>query len=230
MPMQMSAPWLNPLARRTIKAPVNPLDKSTIISIFPRAIHEVKHTLDPGSFDVPAGSVEKPAILVIGSSSWWKELDENQPLLEIPVSSIQVADSIVKDYINTMLMSDAGDCVPGVSYVPGSETAESIKSKYPGVIPDLVKKQNNWFRALVKLGDNLWARTNGNPLSISDDMRTAAKELQLNKEWIKDFQTVELVKCIACGNLRDARYPICVHCKTVIDRAAYDKLGLKAMA
>jgi hypothetical protein len=229
MPLQMTAPWLNPLARRTVKGPVNPLDKSTVISIFPRPIHEVKHTLDPGSFHIEAGSVDKPAILVVGPSSWYKELDEHQPLLEIPVSSIQVADSIVKDYINSMLMSDAGDVTPGVSYVPGEETLISIKTKYPGMIPELVRKQSNWYRALVKLGDNLWARTNGNPLSISDDMRIAARELQLNKEWVKDFQTVELVKCVACGNLRNGNFPVCLHCKTIVDRAAYDKLGLKPL-
>jgi hypothetical protein len=230
MPLQMTAPWLNPLTRRTVKAPINPLDKSTIISIFPKPIHEVKHTLDPGSFHVPPGSAESPSVLVIGPSSWWKEIDENQPLLEIPVSSIQVADSIVKDYINTMLMSNAGDATPGVTYVPGQEDLNSIKSKYPGLIPELIKKQMNWYRALVKLGDNLWARTNGNPIAISDDMRIAARELKLEKEWIKDYQTVDLIKCIACGNLRDPRYPLCIHCKTVIDRAAYDKLGLKPMA
>ena len=225
----MTAPWLNPLARRTVKAPLNPLDKSTIISIFSRPIHEVKHTLDPGTFDIPAGSAEHPSILVVTSSSWWKELDEHQPLLEIPVSSIQVADSVVKDYINTMLMSNAGDVTPGVSYVPGEETVQSIKMKYPGMIPDLIRKQSNWYRALVKLGDNLWARTNGNPLAISDDMRIAARELQFEKEWLRDFQTVELIKCVACGILRNGVFPVCLHCKTIVDRAAYDKLGLKPL-
>src|SRR6266699_3223594 len=113
--MPLSAPWIQPLNRRTIKAPSNPLDKSTIISIFSRPVHEIKHTLDPGNFHITAGSIENPSILVVGPSSWWKELDESQPLLEIPVSSIQIADSIVKDYINTMLMSNAGDCTPGIS-------------------------------------------------------------------------------------------------------------------
>jgi|SRR5882724_12725134 len=228
--MPLSAPWIQPLNRRTVKTPPNPLDKSTIISIFSRAVHEIKHTLDPGHFHLTPGSIESPSILVVGPSSWWKELDENQPLLEIPVSSIQVADSIVKDYINSMLMSNAGDTTPGISYVPGEESVISIKTKYPQLIPDLAKRQMNWYRALVKLGDNLWARTNGNPLAISDDMRIAARELQMEREWLKDFQVVALIKCVACGGLRNGAYPICNNCKTIIDRVAYDKLGLKPMA
>src|SRR3990167_5640556 len=139
-------PGLGALARRVIRAPINPLDRSTVISIYPKDIVEVKHTIQPGIFKIPKGSYKVPSITVIGPSSWWRELDDSQPLLEIPVSSVQVADSIV------------------------------ILSKHRTELETAKNRQQNWFANLVKIGDTLWSRSNGNPIAISDDMRLAAQE------------------------------------------------------
>jgi hypothetical protein len=76
------------------------MDKTTIVSIYPNEIIETKPTIQPGRFVIPAGSFEKPSITVVGPSSWWREIDMDQPLLEIPVSSVQIADSVIKDYCN----------------------------------------------------------------------------------------------------------------------------------
>jgi hypothetical protein len=59
--------------RRIIRSAPNPTDKSTIVSIFPRLVDEIKHTIQPGRFIIMPGSVEKPSILVIGPSSWWRD-------------------------------------------------------------------------------------------------------------------------------------------------------------
>jgi hypothetical protein len=112
-----NAPWLGNPHRRTQRAQINPLDKSTIVSIYPKPIYEVKHTIQPGTFRIEAGSYEKPALLVVGPSSWWRELDEEQPLLEIPVSSVQIAESVVKDYANGLLDCNMADVMPGLLLV-----------------------------------------------------------------------------------------------------------------
>src|SRR3972149_6495957 len=65
-------PGLGALARRVIRAPINPLDRSTVISIYPKDIVEVKHTIQPGIFKIPKGSYKVPSITVIGPSSWWR--------------------------------------------------------------------------------------------------------------------------------------------------------------
>jgi hypothetical protein len=215
--------------RRTIRAPQNPLDKSTIISIYPKEIHEVKHTIQPGRFRIAAGSVKAPAILVVGSSSWWREIDEEQPLLEIPNSSVQVADAIVKDYCNGLVACNMGNAMPGIFFIPGEITLAElfIEAKYKIAIKSAEVKQNQWYQNLVKLGDIGWARSNGNPLCISDDMRMAAKELQLsNKDWMRDFAAIDKVRCIACGALRDPAFPICGACHTVVDKKKAEELGL----
>lgn len=213
--------------RRVIRAPVNTMDKSTVVSIFPRKICEIKATIQPGRFEIEAGSYEKPAILVIGTSSWWREIDEDQPLLEIPVSSVQVADSFVNDYCNGLLGCDMGERMPGLFYVPGVFTLIDLKLKYQNLLDKANRVQRAWFGELVKLGDSLWSRTNGNPLAIDNTMRLATEHLQLDaKPWMRDFATMELKNCPACGFLRNSNFPICSNCHIVIDPKAFADLHL----
>ena len=80
---------------------------------------------------------------------------------------------------------------------------------------------------LIKIADILWSRSNGNPLSISDDARLACKELNIsNKPWLGDLQTMELVRCVACGSLRNPTFPICQSCHVVVDKKRAEELGL----
>lgn len=213
MSMVGAFPGMREIRRRTIRGPVNPLDKSTVVSILPKDIDERKCTIQPGQFVIASGSYDKPAILVVGPSSWWREIDEEQPLLEIPVSSIQIADSIVKDYCNGILACNMADAMPGLFYIPGEHTVESIRKSYKHELDNALKRQKNWYSILIKLGDALWARSNGNPLAISDDMRLAAREMnQTTRDWMKDFQMVEMVRCRACGSLKNPQFPICATC------------------
>lgn len=207
-------PGIRELRRRTVRQPVNPMDKATVVSIYPKAIEEVKHTIEPGRFAIAAGSYEKPALLVVGPSSWWREIDEEQPLLEIPVSSIQIADSVVRDYCNGILGSNMGDIMPGLFYVAGEHTIESIRKSFQKELDKAKIKQHKFYTLLVTLADALWARSQGNPLAISDDMRMAARELNLTetKDWMRDFKMVNMVRCKACGSLKNPDYPICSSC------------------
>jgi hypothetical protein len=216
-----------PTNRRTIRAQVNPMDKSTIVSILPKRISECKATIQPSMFELQPGTFENPSILVIGPSSWWREVDENQPLLEIPVSSIQIADSVVRDYSNGLLACNMADQMPGLFYVPGEYTVEKLKKEHLPLLMKAKASQKKWFLELVRIADILWSRSNGNPLSISDDARLACKELNIqNKPWLGDMQTAELVRCIACGNLRNPQFPICQTCKAIADPEMAKKLNL----
>lgn len=221
-------PLMSDIKRRTIPAPVNPLDKSTVVSICPKHVPpEIKPTIQPGVFQIPYGTYENPGVLVVGPSSWWKELDENQPLLEIPQSSIVIADSVVKDWANGIYGCDMGEHMPGLFYIPGEWTVERVKQEKKAELDEANRKQRNWFSFLVKVADSMWARTNGNSLAISDDMRLAARELNLvNKEWLIDAQVTELVRCVACGHLKNPAYPVCSNCKAISDPAKAKELGL----
>lgn len=229
------------LKRQAIRSPVNPMDRSTIVSIFPVDIDEVKHTIFPGRFSIPAGSYEKPSILVVGASSWWRETDPEQPLLEVPQGSIQVANSIVIDYINGLFMCDMAESQPGLFYIPGAlgldigqspdecdldRARAELAEKHQHLVDVAKTRQTTFFERLVSAGDEMWARSNHNPRCISELMRIAAAELKLDKQWAKDAIEIRKENCPACGELYDANFPICRHCQTVVDMDAYKKLGL----
>jgi hypothetical protein len=226
----MSVP--SPFAMRnkqTHRAPVNPMDKATIVSIFPKPIKERKSTIQPGEFVIEPGEPDKPSVLVVGPSSWWREIDENQPLLEIPVSSIQIAASVVTDYCNGVLACNMDDMMPGLFYLPGEWTPAKIKIDPTGIamLAKYKAAQHKWFLETVRIADILWARSNGNPLSISSDAKLACKYLNItNKPWLGDLQTSELIRCVACGALRNPAFPICQTCKAIVDPARAKELNL----
>lgn len=205
-------------SRRQIMSPKNPRDKATIVSIFPRDIaNEDKPTMTPGRFNIPAGSFEKPSITVIGPSSWWRDLDPDQPMIESVVAANVVADSIINDYQNGLL-----GCIPGVQgpglFIINDEIGShlTVITNYKNKLEEVREKQRKWYLELVNLADGLWARSNNNPLAIWDVMRMAARELGIeNKDWLKNIQKAEMVRCFACGNLRDPNYPVCMSCKVV---------------
>lgn len=202
--------------RRLIRSAKNPMDRCTIVSIFPKEIIEFKYTIEPGRFVIPKGSYEDPGILTIGSSSWWKDYDVEQPMLEIPVNSIQLADSIIKDYSNGMLGCNMSDCMPGLFFVLGEQTKLQIQANFKEKLKDAKTKQDNWYRVLVRLADSLWARTGGNPLAIWEEMKVAAIALNENdKPWLKSHQIAEMERCVACGTLKNPAYPVCPACKAI---------------
>lgn len=203
-------------SRAMIKTVKNPLDQATIVSIYPKDLNEVKETIFPGKFHVPAGRFEKPSCTVVGPSSWWKDIDIEQPLLEIPVAAVEIARSVIQDYCVGFLACDMNTQMPGFFYIPGAYTPEQVKKEYLLELTKAKQKQDLWFSALIRLANSLWARSNGNPLVIWDEMRMAAREMgKEDVPWIKMDVQMELVKCFACGSLRNPAYPICPTCKNI---------------
>jgi len=222
-----TTPWFID-KRRAIASVPNPLDKSTVVSIMPHFIDETKPTITPGRFQIRPGSFENPSFLVVGPSSWFRDFDPEQPLLEITNSSIQVADSIVRDFCNGLVGCDMADCMPGLFYVTGAKTLDIIKKECKDDLEIAKTRQKNWYLKLVEIADIDWARTNGNPISVSNLSRIAAKELGLKeKPWMQNFAIMEMVNCKACGNLVRPGFPICANCKTIVDMALYEKMGLR---
>jgi hypothetical protein len=213
--------------RRTIRAPVNPIDKCTLVSIFPRDVHERKLTLQPGEFHIPAGSYENPSLLVIGPSSWWRDVGDDEPLLEIPQSSSVMAESIVRDYLTGMIACNMRDSMPGLFWLPGEVLVEELKLKYKPTFDKAHNAQLNYWSNLIRLADALWARTQGNPLAVPDMAKLACHELKQARDWAKTFVAQEVVRCVACGSIRNPAFPVCPTCKAVIDPDKAKELKIK---
>jgi hypothetical protein len=174
------------------------------------------------------GTYERPSFLVVGPSSWWKEVDEEQPLLEIPNSSIQVADAVVKDYCNGLIGCNMTSSMPGIFWVPGEHDEKSLRREHSGRLEKARTQQTRYYNSLVRMADSLWARTNGNPLVISNDMRLAAKELNLTqKDWMKDFTMQDNVSCKACGHLVKPGFPVCPNCHAIVNLKQAEELGIQ---
>jgi hypothetical protein len=206
--------------------PPNALDKTTIFSIYSKTVDEKKITVFPTRFIIPAGTPEKPSSLVVGPSSWWKEIHESDQLLEIPQHSAMMAKSIVDDYCSGIFGYIPGISEPGLFWIPGELTVAEAKKQHGALFQQAEQRQREWYLRLVQAADSLWSRTNMSPSAISDDMRRAARELKLDtKEWLTNFQAVELTKCVACGSARNPAFPVCPTCKHV-DKAKAKELGL----
>lgn len=210
-------PNLKEFNRRAVRGPVNPLDKSTVVSIYPRPIKFNNPTLQPGRWYMEAGSYEKPTLMVIGPSSWFKDVGPDEPLIEITQSSIQIAESLVKDYVNGMFACNMTDAIPGLFFIPGPVELTKIQhGEYKGLLDRANEFQKNYYRTLIKFADSLWARSNGNPLAIMDEMRVAAKSLGLqDRDWMKEHVNVGMVPCFACGEFKHPDYAICKACHSI---------------
>src|SRR5712692_36181 len=214
---------------RSARIPINPLDKSTIVSVYHRAIQSRNHTIFPCNFVIPAAQDDSFELLVVGPSSWFKETEEGQPYLEIQNSSIHVAESIIRDYANGLIGCDMHNSMPGLFFIPGEYTKITVMAvpNFKQRLEDARNKQKNWYMELVKLADVDWARTNGNPRAISDDSRLAANKLNLQKTWLQNFEAAQLINCKGCGHLVNPNYPICSNCKMVINEAKAKELNIK---
>jgi hypothetical protein len=209
------------------RQPVNPLDKCTIVSVFPKDIYDSKPMVFPGVFAMKAAKENDFNTLIVGPSSWWKEMEEGQPPLEIIHSSIQMAESFIKDYC-AQIGVEYGSKMPGLFFVPGAVSKDEILKKYSNKLDEYRDKQKEFFHNLVKLADIMFARTNGNPITISDDARLAANYLGMkDKPWLLDYQTMEKSPCKFCGEFINPKYPVCKHCHCVIDVELANKMNIR---
>lgn len=226
--MVATQPFFGPQKKRQIRAPINEMDKSTIVSIYPKIVHEIKHTIFPGEFIIPPGTYDKPSLLVVGSSSWWQEMQEGQPDIEVPQSSVVVANAIINDWAAPVMGASIPDAMPGLFFVHGELTLADVKTKHKDALDRAKVRQTNWFQKLIEMADVLWANSNGNPRSISDDMKLAAHELGIvAKGWLANVTAFKMKNCSFCGFLTNHEFPICQNCKNVINPEKAKELGLK---
>jgi hypothetical protein len=202
------------------RAPVNPLDKATIISIYPEEVVSINHTIFPGKFIIPGAADGDFNILVVGTSYWVKEMPEDQPYLEMVVPATEVARSIIEDWSNGIL-AIGENRAPGLFYLPGdfNKTTIQLLPEFKVKMGTIRSRQKNWFLELISLADKFWVRTNGQPAAIPDTCKMAAKMLNIEeKPWLSKNEAIaELIRCVACGSLRNSAYPVCPTCKAVVD-------------
>lgn len=212
--------------QRQVRSAQNMYDKSTIVSIFPQKVSERKWTLEPGIFELEAGTKVNPAILVVGPSSWWKSIHDENSLLEIPTGSALIAESVVRDFCNSVDLYNPELMGPGLFFIPGRALkVEDVLKEFKPQIMVAETRQNRWYRELVTVADMLWSKSGGNPRAVNDLAKLAARELQIkDKPWMALEAQQLLTNCPYCGTLRNNQYPVCANCHHVIEPEKYKEM------
>lgn len=221
--------WVNEHMRnRLAPSNKNPLDVCTFISIYPMTFTE-KKAMVPEWYTIEAGSEKSPSFQIVTGASAWAERMSGQPMLEIPISSISVAESVIRDWMVGIIEVMLGAAQPGVFFLPGSWDMDKLRADKDAlqVFNHVVAMQRAWFMKLIGMGDALWARSNGNPLVVSELMRIAASHMQMEeKPWMKNFTATRMANCPACGTMVMPGFPVCNNCKIIVDPEGFKKLGL----
>jgi len=221
--------WVNAhMRQRLVPSPKNPLDVSTIISIYPMTFTE-KKAMMPEWYTIEAGSIKQPSFKIVEGASAWADRMADMPMLEIPISSISVAESVIRDWMVGIMEVVLGTAQPGVFFLPGSWDMIKLQTDVHAiqVFNTVINMQKAWFLKLINIADAMWARSNGNPLVISELQRIAAEHMQMEeKPWMKNFTVTRMTNCPACGTMVQPGYPICSNCKIIVDPEGFKQLNL----
>lgn len=231
-------PAASPIGRRVIfPLPKNPADKATVVSVFPKEIDEVKPTIFPRRFIIPAAEKDDFSLLVLNGASYYTpSLVDKQPAREIQINAAELARSICDDYLNSTWLASRNSRCPGVFWIVGEWDKKSIHKyveagtlrTFDQLLEHYRNIQKAWFTEVMNAADAFWASTNGNPKSIPEDARIAATLLGLEntKPWMTNVVQSELENCPSCGEMINMVYPVCRYCHAVIDPAKAKELNL----
>lgn len=186
-------------------------DNSTIVSIIPWDLFEVKPTLFPGRFEIKASPDAKTPIFTTIGPSTYQDYKGDDKWITVPVPSETVAASIVRDYVNSQVGLST-TARPGIAYLPGA-----VNVLDANFLKELVETQNNWFRELVRIADDYWTRYHLHVM-INDTQRLAANSLNLKSENHPWMSKVELgnISCPVCKVVIPESSIVCASCKVIL--------------
>jgi hypothetical protein len=198
---------------------------ATLISVYPFEIRESKPCIYPGYFYIPAAK-DKPESLIIGEAFHFVDRVDAEPL-RIRVLPQELAQSIVDDWYSANLGVVVEEGIgPGLFWVEGAHAHDKIERAFADKIQSARARQKLWFRNLVKIADDDWARYHRHTV-ISDIQRHAVKDLGLDRTWTIQVKEVQALKvCLACQSQIDSKAIVCPTCRVVLDVTKFKELQL----
>lgn len=203
---------------------------STLISIVPFPIDEVKPGLIPGRFSIAASPDGRPQFTVIRDAHHFVYIDESRGNLRVLNPSYDVAQAVVADYNSAQLEADPS-AHPGFFWLIGEWDEDKIHNNKEAAarLSGVREIQNNWFRKIVMLADDDWQRSRQHS-AISDVQRYAARvidpENKAGREWLfvlKEEQKpkIDIATCPACESEIASTAVICRHCSCILNPEKY---------
>lgn len=188
------------------------MSKSTIVSLLPFGFHREMTGHNPASYYIPAAGPEGMSVTTVEDSTSWVYVLEGKSV-EQKHLSFDVARELIDTYIAATQYTTP-NAIPGLFYVEGKHSIESIKKNFSELLEEATRKQNNWYANLVKEADDFWAKS---PLhrGISDPQKLAAKALGLKRQWLlAGSDTNNFKECPACTTTIQKKAVICPQCRT----------------
>jgi hypothetical protein len=149
-------------------------------------------------------------------------MDQDFRYFPLDVDTGDVAKDVCEGYQTAQMGFDAHS-KPGLFYVEGAYTdPDEVVKKFPKKIKEAEEMQRTWFKTLVKIADDDWARSPQHK-HIGDLQRAAARYLNLERAWL-DIDINSTVKCPACMSIVSTEAAVCFACKAVLDPAKFAKM------
>lgn len=192
---------------------------ATVVSLVPFPIREPKPGLVPPIFEIAAAKEGDFELLLIQDAHFGVYIDEARGTLRVTSPASTVAESLCNDYIQGQLMRNEY-AYPGIFWVDGKQTKESIREKYSEELTKAAMAQIEWFKLLVAAADDDWARYHQHKM-ITDIQRFAGKTLGLTgkRDWLVDMvPDMPKTQCPACGGTILQNIVICPHCSAILDK------------
>lgn len=197
------------------------MSKATIISFYPHALNEFRPCLFPPTYHVEPSDGNLPQVLVVDDAFYLVESPmESMPAIKVYVKGLEVANSIVADFMGASLHADSA-VGPGIFVVDAEVKAGDVKALYPKECSAALERQRNWFIRLVKHADDDWQKFRQHKM-ITDLQLLAALHLKVEKEWTMVSKPV--VSCPACKITVDPSAIVCPNCRCILQPDAYKTL------
>ena len=196
--------------------------KTTIVSIFPQEINEVKPGLFPGRYKLLASKDGKPTCTIISEATHYVYLDVDRGHMPVRNPSIQVAESIVHDFINSC-MEISEDAYPGLFCVPGVHTPESVEKEFTTELKMATTAQTNWYKNLVALANKDWSEFHKYNV-VSGIQKLAAKALGIKKDWTEISEARLQIACKFCLATIDTECVVCPNCHEVVNAERFEAI------
>jgi hypothetical protein len=200
---------------------------STVISLVPFPIDEVKPGLIPGQFHIDASDGKTPVCLSIGDSFFYVYIDAERGNLRVPAPSYQVAKSICFDYLGAQIEARE-ECHPALFWKQGRWTPERALKELSEEIEYFSRVQHTWFEELVKRADDDWEKTRAH-YAISDIQRHALRVIDpanyQRRPWViarPEENKITTTLCPTCGSDVPSMAVVCKYCRFILKPDQYN--------
>lgn len=200
---------------------------STVVSIVPFPIVEVKPGLYPSTFSIPPSRDNIPQVIHIGTCIHYVYIDGDRGSLQVRDSSAEVAKSIVEDYINSQLGISL-EAHPGLTWLPGQVSPGMFLHEWPELYKEMQQNQYNWFKTLCRMADTDWKRYQQHN-AISETQRVAAQHIGLDPKmhaWmdqsVSPLDKANELHCPKCNSLVAPTQVVCLGCRFILNKEQYD--------